>query len=439
MLDSGTPKVQPSTGQHETPRHETEDHGFDPKEPIHNVPPARTRTVVIAAAFGVLALAGVFLLGALPAKKRRDDLLARSGSAGPPTVVVSIANPRRSAPTSDLFLPGTVRAFQDTAIYARTNGYVKRWLVDIGDRVAAGQLLAEIEVPELDQQIDQARASLNQVKARLVLAEANVGLAESTLKRYQNAAPAGGITAQELDEKRASLDVSRASVAAAKSDVEAGEANVRRLLQLKDFAAVAAPFSGTITARVIDQGTLVSAGNAKGQELFHIVQTNPARVFVNVPQASAPGIEVGAPAEVLAREYPNRPFKGVVARTARAIDDTTRTLLADVEVPNEDGLLLAGMYTQVHFHVPRRGIRFLVPQSALVVTADGTQVATIDSAMRAHFENVTVDTDFGNEIAVLGNLTEKDRIVTNPGEKLVEGVAVKIAEVEKATEVPAKK
>ncbi len=433
MLDSGTPRIQPSTG------HETEDHGFDPNEPVHTVPPAKTRAVVVVASLGVLALAGIFLLGAIPMKKRHDDLLARSDRSGQPTAVVSVAHPRRSAPTSDLLLPGTVRAFQDTAIYARTNGYVKRWLVDIGDRVSAAQLLAEIEVPELDQQIDQARASLNQLKARLALAEANVGLAESTLKRYENAAPAGGITAQELDEKRASLEVARATVAAARSDVEAGEANVRRLLQLKDFAAVAAPFSGTITARGIDQGSLIAAGNAKGQELFHIVQTNPARVFVNVPQASAPGIEVGARAEVTAREYPGRPFQGVVARTAHAIDDATKTLLADVEVPNEDGVLLAGMYTQVHFHVPRRGVRFLVPQSALVVTSDGTQVATVDSSGHAHFQNVTVDTDYGNEIAVLGDLTEKDRIVTNPGEKLVEGVAVRVAEVEKSGPAEPKK
>lgn len=419
MIDFETPKTaHPSA-------HDAEAH--DAGETSIAFRPARTSTVIAIASGVAIVLGALFTLGVIPLRRKQHELLAQTEPSARPQVVVSVTHPRRSAPTTELTLPGTVRPFQDTAIYARTNGYLKKWHVDIGDRVGAGQLLAEIEVPELDQQIDQARASLNQVKARLALAQANVALAESTLKRYENAAPAGGITAQELDEKRASLEVSRATVAASRADVEAADANVRRLVQLKDFAAVAAPFSGTITARMVELGTLITAGNAKGQELFHLAQTNPARVFVSVPQVSAPSIREGTTAEVFVREHPNHRFLGEVARTTRSIDDMSRTLLADVEIPNEDALLLPGMYTQVKFQIEQPRTCFFVPQGALVVTADGTQVITVGEGEKLHYQDVTVDTDYGTEVALASGVTEKDRVVTNPGEKLVEGLVVRVS------------
>jgi RND family efflux transporter MFP subunit len=435
MIDPTTREANPREPQASSakPAEPAEHGGFDPHDPAFSAPPATTRLVLGAATIAAIGLAALFALGIVPLKRRQRDLVADAEpSATRDMVLVSVVNPRRSASTEDLTLPGTVRPFQETAIYARTSGYLRRWLVDIGDRVQSGQLLAEIDTPELDQQIDQAKASLSQVRARLALAQANVGLAQSTLKRYEAAAPGGGITPQELDEKRASCEVARATVAAAQADVEAGEANVRRLVQLKDFASVTAPFAGTVTGRWVDVGTLVTAGNAKGQELFHLVQTNPARVYVSVPQASAPSIRDGSEAQVLAREHLGHAFVGKVARTTKAIDDASKTLLALVEVPNEDGLLLPGMYTQVKFHLPLERATFLVPQSALVVTADGTQVATVGEGDRVHYRRIVVDCDYGTEVGLSDGVAETDRVVTNPGERLVEGLVVRVAEPPKA-------
>jgi RND family efflux transporter MFP subunit len=435
MIDSEAPKQAPAPATPPVhaptaPAAPHDEHGFDPNDPAYAAKPASTHAVLAAATVFVIALGALFVLGFVPMKRHQQDLLAETDGSTQPQVVVSVAHPRRSAETRELSLPATVRPYFDTVIYARTNGYIRRWLVDIGDRVKVGQLLAEIDVPELDQQIDQARASLNQLKARLALAEAQVTLAESTLKRYEAAAPGGGITAQELDEKRAGVEVQRATVEAARSDVEAGAANVRRLVQLKDFATVSAPFAGTITSRSIEVGALVTAGNGKGQELFHLVQTNPVRVYVNVPQISAPYMADGTPAELVVREHPGQKFVGKVVRTTRAIDDATRTLLADVEVPNEDGLLLPGMYTRVHFRVAQPGQTVFVPQSALVVTADGTQVLTVGEGDHLHYQKVVVDTDYGSEVALSSGVDETDRVVTNPGEKLLEGIVVQVKEAE---------
>jgi RND family efflux transporter MFP subunit len=423
MVDSDKTKIVAPEAHHE------DDDGFDANDPAHNVGPARTSLVVSVAVVAVIVLGAAFAVGFIPRKQRLEATAADAQAIEHEAVVVSVAKPRATGATADLSLPGTVRALQDTWINARASGYLKRWLVDIGDKVQAGQLLAEVEVPEVDQELLQMRAALLQLGARLELAKANVGLADSTLKRYATAAPAGGITPQELDEKRAGVEVQRATVSAAQADVAAGEANVRRLEQLHAFAQVTAPFAGTITARAVEVGTLIQAGNGQGQALFHIVQTNPVRVYVSVPQVDAPGITVGAAATLTIREYPQGKFEGKVARTAASIDDATRTLLVEVDVPNDDGALLTGMYTQVKFHMPQRRATYLIPQSALVVSGDGTQVIVIRDG-KAHFQDVTIGTDFGSELAILSGVTDADEVATNPGEKLVEGVAVEISKPE---------
>lgn len=411
------------------------DDGFDANDPARSLAPARTRDVVGALALGALGLAVLFALGFAPRRHRRKALAEEAEAVGREPVVVSVARPRPSSGAIDVTLPGTVRAFQETWIYARTNGYVKRRLADIGDVVSAGQLLAEIDVPELDQELAQAKAALVQIRARRSLSKAQLALAESTLKRFEAVGAAGGIAQQELDEKQASLEVARASAEAAQADVAAAEANVRRLEKLHEFSQVTAPFAGTIAARTVDTGSLVTAGNGQAQTLFHLVQTNPARITVSVPQSLAPAIKVDSPAELTFREFPGRTFTGKVTRTTGSIDDVSRTLLAQVEVPNDDGRLLAGMYTQVVFHAARDHATFLIPQSALVVGAAGVQVVTVKGGI-ARFQDVVIDCDYGTELSILRGVGADDLVVTNPGEKLVVGVAVEV--VEAKPDAPAK-
>ncbi|HZU96831.1 MAG TPA: efflux RND transporter periplasmic adaptor subunit, partial [Planctomycetota bacterium] len=333
--------------------------------------------IMLAFTGGVILLAGLFLAGFLPKSRRTSELGVDVERLKNELVQVEVAHPKRAPARSQLLLPGTVRAALETTINARVNGYLKRWLVDIGDDVANGQVLAEIEVPELDQELDQARAAQNQAIARKNLADANVDLADSTLKRYQAAAPAGGITQQELAEKAAALEVAKCNVAAAKADIAASEANVRRLEQLRSFAQVQAPFAGTITARTVDVGSLIGAGNGRNQALFNIVQANPARVFVSVPQAFAASVTSDAPASVLLTDRHEVRLEGRITRTSRSIDDATRTLLAEVDVPNEKHLLLSGMYVQVQLGVGQDPGTLLVPESAVLTTADGTQVIVV--------------------------------------------------------------
>ena len=380
--------------------------------------------IMLALTGGLILLAGLFLAGFLPKSRRTSELGVDVERLKNELIQVEVAHPKRAPERTQLLLPGTVRAALETTINARVNGYLKRWLVDIGDDVANGQVLAEIEVPELDQELDQARAAQNQAIARKNLADANVDLADSTLKRYQAAAPAGGITEQELAEKAAGLEVAKCNVAAAKADIAASEANVRRLEQLRSFAQVQAPFAGTITARTVDVGSLIGAGNGRNQALFNIVQANPARVFVSVPQAFAASVTSDAPASVLLTDRHEVRLEGRITRTSRSIDDATRTLLAEVDVPNEKHLLLSGMYVQVQLGVSQDPGTLLVPESSVLTTADGTQVIVVQDE-RVHFQKVKLEGDYGREVGITSGLKEEDVIVTNPGERLVEGVKVK--------------
>lgn len=395
---------------------------------IHAPPTPRTRFVWVTLFMmvGIGVFAALFLTGYVPLAKREAALQVDSDKVAAQMPRVGVVKPHRAPATSDLILPGTVQAFQETSIYARATGTLTKWLVDIGDEVKQGQLLAEIDIPEIDQQMHQSEASLAQTKARLNSAQAQTALAESTLKRYEGVTRPGGISEQDLAEKKAAASAGRSAVKVAEADIMAAEANFKRLSELKSFSRIVAPFAGTVTARNTEAGTEVMAGSSKGEGLFKIAQTDPERVFVHVPQMYAPAVKPGQEALLLIREYPNRKFVGRVARTAKEIDPATRTLLTEIEVPNKDGALLTGMYTQVKLAVARENPPLLVPEPALLVSAAGTQIAVIRGDNKIHFQDVELDVDYGNEIGVASGLTADDWVVANPGQRITEGGQVEI-------------
>jgi RND family efflux transporter MFP subunit len=339
---------------------------------------------------------------------------------------VRVARPRLAGPTEDVALPGSIQAREEATIYARTSGYLRRWLVDIGDGVAAGQLLAEIETPEVDQELAQAAAAVAQLRAKHARAEADLALARSTLDRYRGAAEA--VTEQDLAERGAAHAAARAAVDAATADIAAGEANLGRLRELKSFARVLAPFTGTITQRSIEVGDLVTAGTASGRALFRVADTDVVRVFVHVPQAFAPTVRTGTAVAVSVREFRTRAFEGRVTRTAGALDPTSRTLLTEIHVPNPDHALLPGMFARARIALARPSAPLLVPAATLVLTAEGPRVAVVDDGGRVRFRKLEIEDDYGSEVSITSGLSVEDRLILSPGERLHEGVEVEVLE-----------
>jgi RND family efflux transporter MFP subunit len=383
-----------------------------------------SRRVLVWAIAVVLVFGGLFAIGFIPRRSRAAQLeSARSGAGAPPAVVV--ASPGRAPSAVEVSLPGNVQAYQFTSLYARANGYVKRRFVDIGDEVKAGQVLAELETPELDEELRQARAALGQTRAALQQAKTNLELARVNLERSKNLRQRGIVPAQDNDDKQTAYDAQEAQVDSAAANVAASEANVERLTNLQSFKRVVAPFDGTITFRSIDQGALVTANTgASGRELFRIGQGDIVRIYVNVPQAYATSLQPGSAASVTLQEQPGREFVGKVVRTAGALDAASRTLLTEIQVPNKDRALLAGMYADVKIKVARSDPPFLVPASALVVRNDGTYVAVAADG-RLSFPKVQLGRDYGSEVEVLQGITERDLIVVNPSGSLAEGQQVR--------------
>jgi RND family efflux transporter MFP subunit len=393
-------------------------------EDLSNLPTVGTRSVAIAVAIAVCAFAGLFLLGWIPHRDRTDALNAAAADQDdrPP---VDTVRPKPASEAVDLRLPADVRSMQQTSIIPRANGYLKRILVDIGDHVEAGALLAEIDTPDVDADLARATANVELSNANLLKAQEDFALADTTLKRYANSVEGGGVTRQQLDERRSALSESQASLAAARAGVAVAEADVRRLTVLQGFERVTAPFSGTITARNNDVGALLTPSNTtEGRELYRIDRTDSLRVFVNVPQTYATAVKVGDDAFLSVRNHVGREFAGKIARTAGAIDPATRTLRTQIDVPNADGVLYSGMYGEVRLPLRSGHPSLVVPTSALVFVADGTWVWTVESD-RARRRKVAVGRDFGTEIEVLTGLTEQDTVVKNPGERLVDGVEVR--------------
>ena len=368
---------------------------------------------------------GLFYLGWQPRVLQNAVLAHESEHARTALPRVQVAKPGFSPLEMETLLPGDVQAVEETTIYPRTSGYLKQRLVDIGDTVEEGQLLAEIDTPEVDQQLRQAEASLEQLKARKKTAQTAHQLALATLRRVESV-PQGIITMQEIDERRAQVDTAASAITAAEADIAAGEAAVQRMKELQSFKRVYAPFSGTITARSVELGQLVTSGNDTAQSLFRLSRTNPVRVFVDVPQMYAPSVKPGLEARLVVRELPGRAFIGSVTRTAGAIDATTRTLLTEVQVPNDDAALLTGSYVQVRFKVKRAEPSLLIPATALIFNAEGTKVAVVDAQQHIQLRDVVVEGDLGTQLRIGSGLVAEDQVVINPGDRMSEGLHVKV-------------
>ena len=327
-------------------------------------------------------------------------------------VAVIHASPVQS--DSQLILPGNVQSYVESPIYARTNGYLKKWYRDIGSHVKQGELLADIDTPEVDAQLAQA-------KADLATAQANVKLAAVTAQRYEGLLKSDAVSKQEVDNYTGDYAAKQAMVASA-------EANVKRLEELESFKHVYAPFSGVITQRNVDIGTLINAGNGgNAREMFDLAQTDPLRVYVPVPQSYVPSIRVGLKGCLQLSEFPGKNFCGQVVRTANAIDPTSRTLLTEVDVPNPSGTLLQGEYAEVHFDVQLTGNRLSLPINALLFRPEGTLVAVVGRDNRLLMKKLTIGRDFGDSVEVLEGIEPHDAIVINPPDSLEAGQEVTVS------------
>jgi RND family efflux transporter MFP subunit len=311
----------------------------------------------------------------------------------------------------------------ESPIYARTTGYLKKWYHDIGTRVKQGELLADIDTPEVDQQLSQARADLN-------TAMANENLSKITAARYLELIKTDGVSKQEVDNAQGDYAAKQASVASA-------QANVRRLEELESFKHIYAPFSGVITRRNIDIGNLINAGNGgAAQELFFLAQTDPIRAYISVPEAYASAVRAGTGAFLELTQYPGQRFEGQVVRSADAIDLATRTLNTEVDMPNKNGQLLPGGYAQVHLQVKVTGERLQVPVNALLFRSEGLRVVVVDDQHKTRLQALTIGRDYGTTLEVLQGLKADDWIVLNPGDSLEEGVTVNVKQAANQSAAP---
>jgi RND family efflux transporter MFP subunit len=379
------------------------------------LPTAKKKGYLLAAALGAVFLVAAVVGIAVRVDERRA-LARETEKMAVPVVEVVHATPE--PPQSELVLPSTLQAYIESPIYARTNGYLGRWYKDIGSRVKAGDLLATIETPEVDQELMQARAAREQ-------AEAQLKLAASSAQRWENLEKMDAVSQQETDERSSSYRQAQANLAAA-------EANVRRLEQLESFKHIDAPFSGVVTRRNIDVGALVNSGNGgPNQELFVMAQVDPIRVYVDVPENDSPSIRPGVPVEIAIPERPGERFSGKVMRTADAIDPSTRTLHTEIDVPNRQGRLLPGSYAQVHFALKDAIRRLTLPANALLFRAEGPRVALVGADGKVGLRPVLIGRDFGTTIEILGGITPADKIILSPSDSLEAGQAVEVSTPEK--------
>lgn len=380
---------------------------------------SRLRAVfVFAAVLAIFVL--LVVLGIVPRVRARQALREETNRLALP--VVTVVHPRREAPSEEVILPGNIQAFIDAPIYARTTGYLKKWYADIGTHVKEGQLLGEIETPEVDQQLQQARADL-------ATGEANLKLSQITANRYLTLFKTDSVAKQEVD--NAVQDA-----AAKNATVKSQQANVRRLEQLVAFEKIFAPFDGVITARNTDIGQLIDSGSSGGstRELFHIAAGRKLRVFVNVPQIYSHDTIPGIKADLTLPELPGRRFQGTLVRTADAMDPATRTLLVEVDVVNSTGLLFPGAYTEVHFKINSDVSTLLIPSSSLIFRSEGLQVGTIANGNHAALTPIVLGRDFGNEVEVVSGLSENASVILTPPDSLVDGQVVRVVEAKAGEE-----
>jgi len=365
----------------------------------------------ILAVIIVLAIAAAAVVWGITSRSRALAALSReTRDMSVPTV--SITHPEKGAAQEDLSLPGNIQPYTDAAIFARTTGYLKARHADIGSRVKAGQLLAEIDTPEIDQQLLQARADL-------ATAQANTRLALTTAQRYRDLIKSESVSQQDLDNANGNYEAKRAAE-------QSAAANVKRLEQLQSFKKIYAPFDGVVTARNTDIGALIGGSQANAKELFHIASTGRLRVYVNVPQIYSRAVQPGLDAEVELKEVPGKRFKGTLTRTAQSIDPATRTLLCEVDLPNPAGELLPGSYGEVHLKLPAQVSTFRLPVNTLIFRAEGVRVALVNDR-RVAFAPVTLGRDFGSSVEIVSGLNGGEAVVVNPPDSLTSGQVVRLA------------
>jgi membrane fusion protein (multidrug efflux system) len=385
--------------------------------------PRRKRNLAIAGAI-VAAIAVAFLAGYLPRRRARANVTAAT-PAQPVAPKVSVVKAVAVEAGRLLTLPAGLVANQQTLVYARASGYVRRWLVDIGSRVKKGDLLVELDTPELDKQLAQAKASLAQTEAALAQAKANRHYAYVTARRQAQLFAMQLIAAQENDQAQTQARVWDANVNAAQASVAAQRASVEQLEQLVSFGKVYAPYAGTISRRLVDVGTLVNAGAASSTAaLFEIVATDPMRAFVDVPQPFAPSVKVGAQAKVSVKNYPGRAFTGKVARTAGALDPASRTLRTEVDLPNPKGELLVGMFVDVALDVAISHQVVRVPSSAIIADSRGVHVGIVDGSGKVHLAAVTLGLDNGATIDIVAGLSGGEQVMSAPPSDVADGLQV---------------
>jgi RND family efflux transporter MFP subunit len=373
------------------------------------------RVRVLVGVLLVCAVAGALVIsGILPRIKAKAALRQETTIAAEPAV--TIIHPQRQPGGQELVLPGNIQAFMDAPIYARTSGYLKKWYFDIGSRVKTGQLLAEIESPEVDQQLQQAREELG-------TAEANLKLAQLTAQRYTDLLKSDSVAKQDVDN---AVQTAAARVTAVKS----AEANVKRLAEMVAFEKIYVPFDGVVTARNTDVGQLIASGSAVGQnrELFHVAAVHKLRVFVNVPQTYSHATTPGLKAELALPELPGRRFPGTLVRTADALDPATRTLLVEVDVNNPTGILMPNAYTEVHFKVRDAQSALTIPSASLLFRSEGIRLPVVKGENRAALIPVSLGRDFGARIEVLSGVAESTAVIANPPDSLVDGETVRVVQ-----------
>ncbi len=327
---------------------------------------------------------------------------------------VAVVHPTAEKPDEELVLPGTLQAYVESPIYARTSGYLLRWYKDIGSHVKQGELLADIDTPEVDQELMQARAARQQVVAAMDLAKINSD-------RYQSLRKTDSVSQEEADTQSSGYQQAVANLAAA-------DANVKRLQELEGFKHVYAPFDGVITKRTVDPGALINAGaGAAGRELFDIARTDPLRVYVSVPQAYAPAIHDGLDAVVTLQEFPGQKFRASVTRTADAIDPVARTLNTEVDVPNKDGKLLPGSFGEVHFKPNINAKKVTVPVNAMLFRREGAQVAVVGPDGKVQLRHISIGRDYGTTLEIVGGVDANDLVIVNPSDSIEEGQKVNVA------------
>jgi RND family efflux transporter MFP subunit len=398
--------------QTEQEANQTEKHHAAPQvTPPPELPPASPGKAIVAVVIVVLILAvagGVRMLTRLSASRA---LAKETEVDAVPTVTV--VHPILEKPDEELVLPASLQAYEESPIYARTSGYLLKWYKDIGSHVTKDELLADIDTPEVDQELLQARATKQQASAQL-------DIAKISADRWQNLRKTDSVSQQETDMQTSAFQQATANLAAA-------DANVRRLQDLESFKHVYAPFSGVLVRRNVDPGALISAGGA-GTELFVLAKVDPLRVFTNVPQAFSPAIKDGMPAAITLPEIPGKQFPGTVTRTAEAIDPATRTLLTEVDVPNKDGQLLRGSFGEVHFKPKINAAKVTVPVNAMLFRQDGAQVAIVGADNKVQLRHISIGRDYGTTLEILDGVTVEDRVIINPADSLEGGQPVNVAD-----------